>query len=160
MLTKFHWNWSIPDIDCKQFKKVTFPRKDKAKDLSGTIKQIMFSNGKSHNLFERTFSFHFNPKKSCWEVPVTMQLSFKERCVFFSAILEREIAMGANKIAANSANFAPIFMFFTKLESWRHNHHFEIKFVIKSAKNCRSYSPAKFRERISKVTFSRGLFFF
>ena len=51
MLTKFHRNWSIPDIDCKQFKKVTFPRKNKAKDLSGMIKQILFFQRKVRVFF-------------------------------------------------------------------------------------------------------------
>ena len=78
---------------------MTVARKNKAKDLSGTIKQMFFSNGKSHNLLERTFSFHLNPKKSCWEVPVTTQLSFKEKT------------------------------FNTNLESLRYNDHFELEFV-------------------------------
>ena len=88
-----------------------------------------FSNGKSHYLLEWTFGFHLNPKKPCWEISITTQSSFQERCVFFSPILERETAMGANQIAANSADFASMFMIYTKLKSWRHNDHFELKFV-------------------------------
>ena len=101
MLTKFHQNWSIPCIDCRQFRKITFPRKNYAKDLCSMIKQIISWNDQSPNLLEWTFGFHLNPKKQCWEIPVTMKSSFKEMCVFFSPILEREIAMGANKIATN-----------------------------------------------------------
>ena len=93
------------------------------------MKLIIFSNVKSHNLLEWTLGFHLNPRKQCWEISITTQLIFKERCVFFSPILEREIAIGANKIGAYSANSAPIFTFNTNLESLRHNDHFELKFI-------------------------------
>ena len=77
----------------------------------------MFSNLISYDLLKWTFSFHLSPKKQYWDTLLMTQLSFKKRCTFFSPILEREIAMGTNKIEANSANFALILTFYTNLES-------------------------------------------
>ena len=79
--------------------------------------------------FRMDFWLSFEPKEAVLEDLNHNAIELPRKVRIFSPILEREIAIGANKIEANSVNSAPIFTFNTNLESLRYNDHFELKFV-------------------------------
>ena len=67
--------------------------------------------------FRMDFWLSFEPKEAVLGDLNHNAIDLQRKVRIFSPILERKIAMGTNKIAAYSANFASILMFFTKLES-------------------------------------------
>ena len=79
--------------------------------------------------FRMDFWLSFEPKEAVLEHTTHDTIELQKKVRIFLPILEREIAMGTNKIEANSANSAPIFTLNTNLESLRSNDHFELKFI-------------------------------